>query len=830
MTQAEKQMMKKMGLFAIIMSVLSLYLALLFNRLLHGGGVSYNPLVLLADIATYGFPFSIFGVILLLAGLATVYMYFHLKKEMAGMDARGRLFRMSVKRKTYGDAHFETPDEYDTVAIVQKPADAYGTILGQIDDSGKHVINYRMDSKNRANQHIAIVGSSGSGKTFTFSKPYCYQVTKRRESIILTDPDGGLYRDMAGYFEDKGYVVRRFDLKNLRKSDGWDVLRTINNDEGEDVELLAQLVAQIIITNLVEDTSSIYATGPMSLLKALILRVVLGHDYPPEKKNIESVYELLQNPAGEDFLDTVFDADTLSEEEKPCLGPYLAFKQGSPNLRGNLVTNLTVQLQLLQNKTVCKVLSTDDIDLLLPAKQPCAYFCLFPDDHDTYKFIVSLFFSMLFIKIINFADNQPNGRCPIPVNFLMDEFPSIGKIPDFDKKMATIRKRAMNVAMIFQDITQLQHNYEDTWVTLLANCSTFLSLGINDEFTSDMVTKRIGETTVEVQTERHDAVESIFRVFHATSKGEGKRSLLSYDELFRLGVNDCIILFQNHNPIFATKYPHILHPDSKLLRPILPKDIPDINNTEARKKRREAEKVRVEKYLEEHPLDEVDRSYANVCEPEVAPNLMDSIKRIASESMHQTLERMNQEPETMECDSEEEFEIMEADEETFFTVDDAEEAMETDPMSAEEPIEIEEVAPTDIEVNTSAENADDMKEVTQAEVGIDAPAEETESPVAEADIPKDPPAEDKDAFIQEEFGSLLNEPDGEIPWDNDIPDTDAKPAEKPQDDSNENPAKRAGPPMTKPVKKGSYKPARQVESSGRGETTSHTLPPKKKKP
>ena len=258
-------------------------------------------------------------------------------------------------------------------------------------------------------------------------------------------------------------------------------------------------------------------------------------------------------------------------------------------------------------------------------------------------------------------------------------------------------------------------------------------------------------------------------------------------------MNDCIILSQNHNPIFATKYPHILHPDSKLLRPILPKDIPDINDTEARRKRREAEKVRVEKYLEEHPLDEVDRSYANVCEPEVAPNLMDSIKRIASESMHQTLERMNREPETMECDSEEEFEIMEADEETFFTVDDAEEAMETDPMSAEEPIEMEEVAPTDIEVNVSAENADNMQEVTQAEVEIDAPAEKTESPVAEADIPKDPPAEDKDAFIQEEFGSLLNEPDGEIPWDNDIPDTDAKPAEKPQDDSNENPAKRAGP-------------------------------------
>ena len=151
----------------------------------------------------------------------------------------------------------------------------------------------------------------------------------------------------------------------------------------------------------------------------------------------------------------------------------MSFKQGSPNLRGNLITNLSVQLQLLQSDLVKTVLSTDGIDLELPGKEPTALFCLFPDNHDTYRFVVSLFFSMLFTRLADLADrNTTNGRrLDVPVNFLLDEFPSIGVIPDFDRKIATIRKRAMNVTMIFQDITQLQNNYRDTWVTLVSNCS-----------------------------------------------------------------------------------------------------------------------------------------------------------------------------------------------------------------------------------------------------------------------------------------------------------------------------------------------------------------------
>ena len=436
---------------------------------------------------------------------------------------------------------------------------------------------------------------------------------------------------MAGYFQDHGYVVRRLDLTNLNKSDGWDCMRSI---KPWNADLDAQMFAQTVIANTVDDLTSIYATGPMSLLKALILRVYLGHDFPEEMKNIGTVYSLLQNPQGESFLDAMFDSSQLTEEEMPCLGPYLSFKQGSPNLRGNLITNLSVQLQLLQNKLVCKVLSTDDIDLLLPGQQPCAYFCLFPDSHDTFRFIVSLFFSMFFTNLISYADQKCGGALPIPVNFLLDEFPSIGHLPDWDRKMATIRKRNLAAVMIFQNITQLQNLYDTTWTTILSNCATMVSLGINDGDTAEMWSKRIGDTTIQAQTEQHPAQEALFAFAHSHSEGEGRRALLSYDELHKIDQDDCIILFQGHNPIWARKYPHTLHPESHKLRTIYPDDIPDITDFTARKARREQENERVADYLKKHPLPSPeDRKYKGLCEPDPEESIRSSVWNKAREEL-----------------------------------------------------------------------------------------------------------------------------------------------------------------------------------------------------
>lgn len=621
--EVKRQFKRKIYVASGVCAFLSWYFAGMLHTTFSGYGHTWNPISIAFCTFRYGFPFrwfffflAVFGVVIAAAVVKTV-------RANESMDMMGRKFKMSGERQSYGQAHFETPDEYDTKATIESPDTALGTIMGQLDKSGKHVIAQRMDSKNRGNRHVAVLGSSGSGKTYTFVKTSCYQVVRRRESIIITDPDGGLFRDMSGYFADNGYIVRHFDLNDIRRSDGWNCLTAVSPDTAE---LDAQMFAQTIIANVVDDPTSIYATGPMALLKAVILYVVLDPNRLPEDKNISAVYKCLQNPEGEAYLDKIFDPASMPEVMKPCIPPYLSFKQGSPNLRGNLITNLSVQLQLLQNDMVCKLLSTDDIDLVLPGKQPCAYFCGFPDSHDTYRFIVSLFFSMIFIKLIHYSDVVLHKPLPVPVNFLLDEFPSIGRLPDWDKKMATIRKRNMNVTMIFQDVMQFQNVYDRSWGTILGNCATLLILGINEDQSSELVTKRIGDTTIEVKTEQHAATETFLTVFNKNSTGEGRRSLLSYDELYKMHEDNAIILFQGHNPIFCWKFPHVLHPESKKLREVSYDAIPDLEDVEGRRKMREAEQAFVDAYLRDHPLSEVDRSYTTIYEPKRKEGIVEKIQ------------------------------------------------------------------------------------------------------------------------------------------------------------------------------------------------------------
>lgn len=607
------------SIIGIIMlgQAMALYFSLVVASLLFWQKHTYNPLRLVTMCRVEGFPVWIFVTFeILFAGLFVYGLYDFRKKYSS--DLLGRNFRFPKERASYGESHFETPEEFKKAALVQKPEDAYGTIYGQMDKSGKELINRRMDSVNRLNSHIAVVGASGTGKTYTFTKNFIFQAAKRRESLVLTDPDGGLYRDTAGYLEDSGYIVRRLDLTKLDLSDGWDCMRSI---KPESVELDAQFFAQTVISNVSDDMTSIYSTGPLSLLKALVLRVFLGPDF--KDKNISAVYGLIQNEGGEAYLDKLFDPDYMPLEARPALGPYLSFKQGSPNLRGNLITNLATQLQILQSGPVGSVLSQNDIDLELPGKELCAYYCIFPDSHDTYRFITSLFFSMLTTRLVSLADEQEAneyhaaGELPVPVNFLLDEFPSIGMLPDWDRKMSTIRKRRINATMIFQDITQLQNLYPNTWVTILANCSTMISLGINDQFTSDLFTKRLGNMTVEAKTDQYirDFGRSMIGMTgmdtHSRSSiGEGRRALLSLDELFKVDEDRLLIVFQGHDPILAYKYPHVLHPEAKKLRKIYQSDLIPFWDKEARGRKREEEIIRLEEYYTTHPRAfEVDRSY-----------------------------------------------------------------------------------------------------------------------------------------------------------------------------------------------------------------------------
>ena len=53
-------------------------------------------------------------------------------------------------------------------------------------------------------------------------------------------------------------------------------------------------------------------------------------------------------------------------------------------------------------------------------------------------------------------------------------FPNIGTIPNFDKKLSTMRKYEISCSIIIQSLTQLKSMYKDEWEVLVDNCDTVL--------------------------------------------------------------------------------------------------------------------------------------------------------------------------------------------------------------------------------------------------------------------------------------------------------------------------------------------------------------------
>ena len=374
--------------------------------------------------------------------------------------------------------------------------------------------------------------------------------------MIVTDPKGELYRDMSKLLQNEGYEVKIFNLVNPAHSDRWNPLSEVTDD------LSAQKFSEIVITNT---RTSLKASGDpfwdraeMNLLKALTLYVTTEFK-KDGKATMETLYSLACGSSSE--IDKTFKSLPLGHSSK---APYNIYAQANDNVRTGVVIGLGTRLQVFQNKLIQGLTEVNDIDLLLPAKRKCAYFCIMSDTDSTLNFLSSLFFSFLFIDLVNYADSTATGRCEPEVNFLLDEFANIGEIPDFTKKMSTIRSRALNCSIIIQSIPQIQNRYPmNGWQEILGNCDTKLILSCGDNLSAEYISDSLGQATIRVTSHsKHLGIDHVLD-FGKETKSVGKRNLLNPDELRQMSDDKCITMLRGQKPLRLYKLDYTEHPKSK---------------------------------------------------------------------------------------------------------------------------------------------------------------------------------------------------------------------------------------------------------------------------
>lgn len=509
-----------------------------------------------AILNPYGHKGLMLAAIIVAAAIA--YLLFREYRYSRGFD-KERNFVQSEKG-TYGtsgwmeEEHIPEAFDYGNVKAIKE------NILGELDGKVIAVL-----STGYLNHHMAVFGASGVGKTRCLIVNQILQSARRKESVIVTDTKGEIFSKTASYLVSHGYLIRVFNLVEPRNSNSWNCMTEVEGDP-----IRAETFTDVIMKNTsAGKDDQFWSNAEKNYLKALVLYVSTNDKIPDIEKTMGTVYDLLRKPDTE--IEEIF---RHLPPDHPARFPYDAYKKSAQNdkVSGGVGTGIAGRLQLFQTKAIRDITTADEINLTLPAKRKCAYFVRISDQESTYDMLTSLFFSFMFIDIVKYADNRRNGACKVPVNFILDEFTNIGQIPDFTRKLSTIRSRKMNVTVAFQNIAQLKNRYPyDQYQEILGNCDTQLFLGCTDDMTAKFVSDECGDITIDVSS--HQKNLNTIRVTdyvpdYRETSSVGKRKLMNPDEVRRMSNKKAIIFLRGEKPLLVNKFDYSKHPEYKKLHEV----------------------------------------------------------------------------------------------------------------------------------------------------------------------------------------------------------------------------------------------------------------------
>ena len=455
----------------------------------------------------------------------------------------------------YGSAKWGDPKELNRKYMDRQHKDA-NIILTQR-------VRLGMDGYvTQRNMNILVVGGSGSGKTRFFCKPGVYSANC---SYLITDPKGELLRSAGGLLAAMGYEVRVFNLIDPSQSDGYNPFAYIRSEK--DVLTL--------IDNLIKNTTPrnaagndpFWEKGEIALDSALMLYLI--SEAPPEEQNFEMlIYMMNFAEVKEDDdqyrspLDMLFRA---LEEEQPnhvAVKQYKIFKQAAGKTAKSIVVTAAVRLATFNIPQYADMTRTDEMDFGSLGEKKKAIFCLIPVNDSSMNYLVGMLYTQCFQELYLRADTKYNGRLPVPVRVIQDEWANVAQPESYPKILATCRSYNIGLNIIVQNIQQIKALYEKEWEGIIGNCDTLLFLGGGNEPTSlEFIVKLLGKETIATRTRGETKGRS---GSSSTNFQQTGRDLMTLDEVRKLKTNQAILFIRGEDPVLDKKYNIKRHPNIKL--------------------------------------------------------------------------------------------------------------------------------------------------------------------------------------------------------------------------------------------------------------------------
>ena len=417
------------------------------------------------------------------------------------------------------------------------------------------------------NLNMMILGGSGTGKSRFYVKPNLMQCNT---SFVVTDPSGELLQSCGKMLERMGYKIKVFNINDMKHSSNYNPFHYLKGTDGKINNNNVIKMINVFMMNTKGEGQGgdpFWDDATRLLLSSICFLLVETAD--EDEQNFSTVLDLIHKAkVVEDKPDVKSELDLIFEEHKSnnpkalSCQYYDEFKQAAGKTMQSILISTTTKLQHFKLEDMRNLTFTDNIHLETLGDEKQALFIIIPSSDTTFNFLAAMMYTQLFDILYDRAINHYHGRLPVHVRFILDEFANCGKIPEFEKILATCRKFEISAQIILQNLSQLKRLYEKSWEELPGNTDTVIYLGGKDQSTNEYISKELGKETIDTLS-----VNKTKSKQGSTSYNDGilGRELATIDELGTMDNNDCIVMVRGLHPFFTQKFDIANHPRYSML-------------------------------------------------------------------------------------------------------------------------------------------------------------------------------------------------------------------------------------------------------------------------
>lgn len=432
------------------------------------------------------------------------------------------------KEKIHGDARWATPEDIKRAKLREKS----GMLLGK-DDHGYFVAS--------GYQHALLFAPTGSGKGVGFVIP---NLLFWEDSCVVHDIKLENYQLTSGWRSKAGQKCFTWSPADPDgHSHCYNPIDWVSSKPGQMVDDVQK------IGNLILPEQEFWANEARSLFVAVVLYLLAV----PEK--VKSFGEVVRTMRSDDVAyNLAVVLDTIGKHIHPV--GYMniaAFLQKADKERSGVISTLNSSLELWANPLIDTATASSDFNFMnFKKEKTTVYVGLTPDNLTRLTKLMQIFYQQA-TEFLSRKIPDPKED-PYGVLFIMDEFPTLGKMEMFKSGIAYFRGYKVRLFLIVQDTQQLKGIYEEAGMnSFLSNATYRITFAANNIDTANLISQMCGNKTVEAESHSKPKFLDFNPASRSVNVSEVQRALLLPQEVILLPRDDQIVLIESFPPIKSKK-------------------------------------------------------------------------------------------------------------------------------------------------------------------------------------------------------------------------------------------------------------------------------------